>query len=83
VKFKHLRCKCETKSGRICHAFLGNIESDKEVTVQLPCRYSKGHRNTNHLSEFTQDSVGNLTVREVPAAETVEYDDNMVRVQNG
>lgn len=84
--YRQLRCKCITKGGKICHAFLGNIEAHTDVTVQLPCHYASGHRNPDKefLTEFSQTAEGGFEFRVIPKGNRVDYlEDDGLRVQHG
>lgn len=83
MEFKHLRCKCDTRDGRICDAFLGNLEAHKPVTLQLPCHKNRTHKDRSLLTEFTQSDAGIITFRVVGRDESASYDDDNVRVQHG
>lgn len=64
----------------ICGTWLGNIEANREVTVQLPCRNYRSHRVKDHVQQFEQSKHGVITYRSVPKHERTVFDDDGVRI---
>ena len=79
IRYKKIHCKLKNPKGRICNAYLGDLQVGKAVTVHWLCRNHKPSK----VIEFTQSVRGVLTYREVPHNEQKTYDDDNVRISDG
>jgi hypothetical protein len=80
AKFKKLLCKVKKPDGRICNAFLGAMEINKETTVRCLCHNHKGPRT--RILEFKQSIEGIVSYRVVAPNETIEFEDDNVRLSH-
>jgi hypothetical protein len=78
-KFKKLLCKVKKPDGRICNAYLGALEVNKETTFRGICR---NHKPISIISEFKQSAEGVVSYRVVGPKEPIEYDDDNVRLSH-